>query len=77
MPTYEYECPECGIRFERFQKMTEEPIKACPRCGGKVRRLIGTGSCILFKGHGFYATDYASGSGGSKCWSRPLSKRTE
>ena len=73
MPTYEYECSKCKFRFERFQKMTEEPVKACPKCGERVRRLIGTGSGILFKGHGFYATDYAGDSGGSKCWNHPLS----
>ena len=62
MPTYEYECTKCGERFERFQSITEEPIKRCPTCQGKVRRLIGTGAGIIFKGSGFYATDYRSSS---------------
>ena len=63
MPTYEYDCEACGLRFERFQKMTDEPVKTCPKCGGSVRRLIGAGGGIIFKGHGFYATDYGGGSG--------------
>jgi putative FmdB family regulatory protein len=58
MPTYEYECEACGHRFERFQQMSARPIRKCPECSGKVRRLIGTGGAIIFKGSGFYATDY-------------------
>lgn len=60
MPTYEYECKKCGVRFERFQSMIEEPIKVCPECGGEVRRLISAGGGVIFKGSGFYATDYRS-----------------
>lgn len=60
MPTYEYECLRCGKHFERFQRITEEPVKRCPSCRGKVRRKIGTGAGIIFKGSGFYATDYRS-----------------
>jgi len=64
MPTYEYQCTKCGVRFERFHGMTAEPVTVCPDCGGEVRRLIGTGAGIIFKGPGFHATDYASkGSG--------------
>ncbi len=58
MPTYEYECLNCKYRFEEFQNMTDEPLKVCPRCGGKLRRLIGAGAGIIFKGKGFYHTDY-------------------
>ena len=59
MPTYEYECQGCGYKFEKFQYMTEEPIKKCPRCNkNKAKRLISAGSGIIFKGSGFYATDY-------------------
>jgi putative FmdB family regulatory protein len=58
MPTYEYECKKCGHRFEEFQNITDPPLRRCPRCKGRVRRLIGTGAGIIFKGEGFYATDY-------------------
>lgn len=58
MPTYEYECAKCGNKFDWFQKMSDAPIEICPKCGGKPERLIGTGSGIIFKGPGFYATDY-------------------
>ena len=59
MPTYEYQCDACGNRFEKFQSITAAPIKKCPSCGkSKVRRLIGTGAGLLFKGSGFYITDY-------------------
>lgn len=58
MPTYEYECLKCGYRFEEFQGIKDEPLKKCPKCGGKVKRLIGTGTGIIFKGEGFYQTDY-------------------
>jgi putative FmdB family regulatory protein len=60
MPTYEYECDKCGHRFEVFQSMTEPPRKRCPKCRGKVRRLVSGGAGIVFKGSGFYATDYRS-----------------
>ena len=58
MPTYEYECLSCGHCFEVFQMMTDKPITICPKCRKAVRRVIGTGSGIIFKGAGFYATDY-------------------
>ena len=59
MPTYEYKCDACGATFERFQSITAAPIKRCPECGkAKVRRLIGTGAGLIFKGSGFYITDY-------------------
>jgi putative FmdB family regulatory protein len=61
MPTYEYKCDACGHAFEKFQSITSSPIKKCPKCGkSKVRRLIGTGSGMIFKGSGFYITDYRS-----------------
>lgn len=61
MPTYEYECLECGATFERFQSITARPVRRCPVCRkGKVRRLIGAGAGLIFKGSGFYATDYRS-----------------
>jgi putative FmdB family regulatory protein len=59
MPTYEYKCDACGYEFERFQSITAEPIRRCPECGkAKVRRLISTGAGLIFKGSGFYITDY-------------------
>ncbi|HOU22346.1 MAG: zinc ribbon domain-containing protein [Kiritimatiellae bacterium] len=62
MPTYDYECRQCGHRFERFQPMTAEPVKACPKCKGRVARLLSGGSGIIFKGSGFYHTDYKKNS---------------
>lgn len=58
MPTYEYKCIRCNHRFEVFQSMTSEPVKICPECGGEVKRLIGMGAGPIFKGSGFYQTDY-------------------
>ncbi len=62
MPTYDYECEKCGHTFEFFQSITAEPLQQCPECQGKVKRLIGTGAGIIFKGSGFYQTDYRSDS---------------
>lgn len=59
MPTYEYRCAACGHEFERFQKMSDPPVRTCPHCKKrKAERLISTGGGLLFKGPGFYATDY-------------------
>lgn len=68
MPTYDYVCDKCGQQFEKFQSMKDEPLKTCPKevCGqkkwgkGKVRRVLGTGAGLIFKGSGFYITDYRS-----------------
>jgi putative FmdB family regulatory protein len=61
VPTYEYECQACGHEFEKFQSMTDRPVRKCPECGRmRVKRLIGTGAGLLFKGDGFYITDYRS-----------------
>src|SRR6478609_3601394 len=59
MPTYEYKCDACGHAFEAFQPMSAAPIRKCPSCGkSKVKRLIGAGAGLIFKGSGFYITDY-------------------
>lgn len=63
MPTYDYECGKCGHTFEVFQSISESPKKKCPECGKlKLRRLFGTGAALVFKGSGFYQTDYRSDS---------------
>jgi putative FmdB family regulatory protein len=59
MPTYDYKCDACGHAFEQFQPMSAAPVRKCPKCGKlKVKRLIGTGAGLIFKGSGFYITDY-------------------
>lgn len=61
MPTYDYACAACGHTFETFQSITAKPLRKCPECGkSKLERLIGTGGGIIFKGSGFYITDYRS-----------------
>lgn len=61
MPTYEYICDACGNTFDEFQSITAAPLKKCPKCGkSKLRRGFGGGAAILFKGAGFYQTDYRS-----------------
>lgn len=67
MPTYDYVCDACDHRFEEMQSFSAEPLKICPSCGkDQLRRLFGTGAAILFKGGGFYETDYRSESYKSK-----------
>jgi putative FmdB family regulatory protein len=63
MPTYEYVCSKCDNKFEVFQTMQDKCVKKCPKCNGKVDRLLGSGSGIIFKGSGFYETDYKKKSG--------------
>ena len=58
MPTYEYRCPSCGADFEKFQKMSEPPVAECPACGAEAERRLSAGAGLLFKGSGFYITDY-------------------
>ncbi|MHC4431498.1 MAG: FmdB family zinc ribbon protein [Planctomycetota bacterium] len=61
MPTYDYECESCGHQFEQFQSITAKPTRKCPECGRmKLHRLIGAGAGVIFKGSGFYQTDYRS-----------------
>lgn len=63
MPTYEYECTKCNYTFEKFQSMNDKPLQRCPKCRHKVRKLLGSGAGIIFKGSGFYETDYKRKSG--------------
>ncbi len=65
MPTYEYECQKCRHRFEAFQGMKEAHLTKCPKCKGKVKRQIGGGAGLIFKGSGFYITDYKKTSASS------------
>jgi putative FmdB family regulatory protein len=58
MPTYEYRCRACGTDFEKFQRMSDEPVAACPACGENAERRLSAGAGLLFKGSGFYITDY-------------------
>jgi putative FmdB family regulatory protein len=58
MPTYEYRCPQCGTDFEKFQKMSDPPVAPCPACGAEGERRISGGAGLVFKGSGFYITDY-------------------
>lgn len=61
MPTYDYKCTACKHLFEQFQSMKDKPLKKCPKCGkNALERLIGTGAAVIFKGSGFYQTDYRS-----------------
>ena len=62
MPTYEYKCLDCGNFFEEFQRITEDPLTTCPKCCGNVKRLISAGAGPIFKGSGFYHTDYKNNS---------------
>ena len=64
MPTYEYACPKCGHEFEQFQSMRDEPLTKCPKCKKSgVKRRVGGGAGLIFKGTGFYITDYKKKSG--------------
>jgi putative FmdB family regulatory protein len=58
MPTYDYDCADCGHEFEQFQSMSSASLEICPKCGGKVKRRMHGGAGLIFKGSGFYLTDY-------------------
>jgi putative FmdB family regulatory protein len=83
MPTYEYRCPSCGTEFEKFQKMSDPPVAECPSCGENAERRLSAGAGLLFKGSGFYITDYrgegykkaaAAEKGGSSSDAKPASE---
>ena len=75
MPTYEYECPKCGTQFELFQKMSAKTVAKCPKCGAQAKRLLSGGAGLVFKGSGFYLTDY--GRAGQKPRSESESSSSE
>ena len=77
MPTYEYECRKCGHAFEKFQSITADPVKTCPKCKGKVARVVSGGAGIIFKGSGFYQTDYKKSSHASHAAEKAPEKKTE
>ncbi len=85
MPTYDYKCEECDHLFEAFQSMSAEPLKDCPKCEGAVKRMIHGGTGLIFKGSGFYLTDYKNktqsggkkASGGDGSEKKPETKKTE
>ncbi len=77
MPTYDYKCTECNYTFEVFQRMSEEPLKSCPKCKGKVKRLIGMGAGPIFKGSGFYHTDYKNKSASTVKKNTPTKNETK
>lgn len=76
MPTYDYKCSDCHYTFEHFQSMNDEPLSVCPECGGNLKRLIGSGAGPIFKGTGFYQTDYKN-TGGTKSGESKTSSETK
>ncbi|MBN2353324.1 MAG: zinc ribbon domain-containing protein [Spirochaetales bacterium] len=76
MPTYEYRCKMCGHQFEAFQRISDEPLKKCPKCGKPVERMISSGMGIIFKGSGFYSTDYKKSKANEAPAKKPVAKDT-
>jgi putative FmdB family regulatory protein len=77
MPTYEYYCTSCGFEFEEFQSIASEPISVCPKCAAQVNRKISGGSGLIFKGSGFYITDYKNKKTPSKKSQVPNAKKSD
>lgn len=77
MPTYDYLCKDCGHTFELFQSMSDPSLKECPSCNGKVRRIISGGTGLIFKGSGYYVTDYKNKKPSSKEKSEPKKEPTK
>jgi len=75
MPTYDYVCTDCNYKFERFHSMSDEPIRVCPNCGGVVHRLISGGTGLIFKGSGYYITDYKNKSNSPKVLDKPIKSK--
>ena len=76
MPTYEYECLDCKIHFDEFQRMSDSKLRKCPKCGGRLNRIISGGAGLIFKGSGFYITDYKK-SGSTDPNKKPVVKKTD
>ena len=77
MPTYVYECRKCGHQFDQFQAISAAPLKTCPKCKGRVARMLTTGAGIIFKGSGFYQTDYKKSGHVAPAAEKPETKKTE
>jgi len=77
MPTYDYICKKCDHTFEYFQTMSDTPLEHCPECKGKVRRLVSGGSGLIFKGSGFYLTDYVKKDSSEKKEESTASKKSK
>jgi len=77
LPTYDYKCLKCDKRFEFFQSMKDEPLENCPDCNGELKRLIGSGAGAIFKGTGFYHTDYKNSAKSSDAKGSEKTKTTE
>jgi len=77
MPTYAYECRKCGYQFDEFQSILAPPLKRCPKCKGPVARMLTVGSGIIFKGSGFYQTDYKKTSAPASEKSEPVKKDSD
>ncbi|NOX90846.1 MAG: zinc ribbon domain-containing protein [Calditrichaeota bacterium] len=77
MPTYEYICKDCGYQFEEFQSISAEPISKCPECSGRVEKKISAGAGLVFKGSGFYITDYKKNNNGNGKNNKPKKEAKE
>lgn len=77
MPTYDYDCTACGYEFEQFQSISAAPLEVCPQCGGKVQRRINGGAGLIFKGSGFYLTDYKKTNSSPEKSSGDSAKKTD
>lgn len=77
MPTYDYVCSVCAHTFEAFQKMSDPVLESCPQCEGLVKRKIGAGAGLVFKGSGFYITDYKNGNSSSKNAKKETKTKTD
>ncbi|MCJ7812977.1 zinc ribbon domain-containing protein [bacterium] len=77
MPTYEYQCKVCGHFFELFQAITDKPIQKCPVCQGSVKKLISSGVGLIFKGSGFYVTDYKNKESDKKLKGEDVEKKED